>query len=236
MQNNFLKGWLINNLIGWEIGCLFTLPALTLAATISMQWFVITRSESSSSIFTIIPATITWLPLSAALGILQGLGLQPLGIKVRTWSLVTIAAWVIPAAVLPWLFDTFHIGNFSSRGIEGQIAGILIVAVSIGVLQASVMRKSFSTSLLWVLAYCVGFFVMSFLTLLTWGIGFGIGKSLMPLFHSLGASGVGIVFNRDILLIGFVFLTAPVWATLAFGLPTGIILSRFNEKQRPKLL
>ena len=102
----------------------------------------------------------------------------------------------------------------------------MIVAVAI--VQAGILRGPKSMSVLWVVAYLLGSMVIVVLAVLSWGIGFGLGKSLIPFLEQQGELGLEIISTRDILLLASVYLIAPLWATIALGLPTGLILSRYR--------
>jgi hypothetical protein len=85
----------------------------------------------------------------------------------------------------------------------------------------------------WIIACLLGSLALATLALYTWGVGFGLGKSLVPFLLSRGEIGLEIVGNRDWILLSLVYLILPIWATLVIGLPTGLVFSRHRVKRQP---
>ncbi len=237
-QNSFLRTWLLHNLIGWGIGGLITIPTyftyISIAETIISFQFVFYRAISGriplTTIEDIITSIIIWFPFSLAVGVMQGLALRHYNIKIWKWACATTFAWVVSMILTIWLFDTLQKTNFISWNIGGVIAEIVLVGTFVGLAQAFVIHKSLSMSVLWVFSHSMGFLALGFFVTITWLIGYDIGKRLEHFFFSLGTIGFSIVGNRDLLLDIFVLLTVPVWAALAFGLPTGLIFSKYNTQ------
>lgn len=220
-----MKGWIIFNAIGWLLGGLLTILFIFLPVP---KIF----GKAPYEYYDYIQNIAVWFCFSAAVAIMQSLELRPWGVTAVPWISATVLGTVVPATLLTWLFGQRYMLPSITDSLIGDIIEILIVGAIIGLSQMMTVRRSFSNPgvCLWTIVNSLGLLALGFLTAVAGGIGYGLGKSLIPFLFTLGNFGLAIVGARILLHYIFILFTVPFSASLVTALPMGLIVLKYGKK------
>jgi hypothetical protein len=161
-QRRFLVQWSILNLFGWLIGfCFVFIIGISLENIMYLAW-----KHNMTSNFGEVwlgESVLIWFPLGLCLGILQWLKLRYIGIKLLTWTFVSLVGGVVLIIFFSWIlkFNSFEyqtkydipdwiltLGIATSFPVGGAIFGSI---------QSIPLREHVTRTDTWIKAYVIGF-------------------------------------------------------------------------------
>ncbi|HET9909199.1 MAG TPA: hypothetical protein VFQ23_21295 [Anaerolineales bacterium] len=216
LEHPFIREWVKANLIGWLLGILFGMFLFHLIIT-PLVWSFF---DVDYDVYSKLEPIFLSFPLGAGVGIFQQRNLERWKIQLSSWALLTTLSLGIPITLITWVFQTDVMGY--RVPIIASIAEIVIVSLSVGGLQAYLLRQSLSRPIRWVQAYLFGSLAITVIEFILMAVAFLAAEPIQKLLYSVDLWV--IVEYREALLLFSIALIFPFLAAFFIGLPTGRML------------